>query len=64
MDDPDHDRPFGDDGFTDPRRKGPIATVFTAILRAVIGVVGGSEGRQWPWQLPLDQPDRNRDYRP
>lgn len=64
MPDVNYDRPFGDDGFEDPRKRGWVATIFSAVLRSVIGVVAGSQGRQWPRQLPLDKPEGHDDYRP
>ncbi|TCK64250.1 hypothetical protein [Curtobacterium sp. PhB136] len=64
MSGPDRDRPFGDDGFTNPKKHGWATTVLIAVVRAITGVGAGTDGRQWPRQLPLDQPDENRDYRP
>ncbi len=58
------DRPYGDDGFADPRRRGWVATIATAVWRGVVGTLAGSDGRVWPRQAPLDPPDRKRDHRP
>ena len=64
MSEPQHDQPFGDDGFADPRKHGWSVTVLIAVWRAVVGVLAGSQGRVWPRQLPLDDSNDPRDYRP
>jgi hypothetical protein len=64
MGDVDYDRPYGDDGFADPRKQGWWSTVASAVVRSMIAVLAGMQGRQWPRQLPLDPPEKNRDYRP
>jgi hypothetical protein len=64
MGDPHTDRPFGDDGFSNPRKRGWLPTILGAVFRAVIGSGAGAEGRQWPRQLPLHRPQDDEDYRP
>ncbi|MET3452556.1 hypothetical protein [Curtobacterium sp. 1544] len=64
MGDPDWDRPYGDDGFADPKKRGWLPTVLIAVWRGTVSALAGSQGRTWPRQLPLDNPNDPRDYRP
>lgn len=64
MGDPSDDRPYGDDGFASPKTHGLLVTVLVAVWRGTVGALAGSQGRIWPRQLPLDNPDDPRDYRP
>lgn len=64
MSESNHDQPYGDDGFADPRKHGWLWTILTAIWRGTVGALAGSQERTWPRQLPLDNPNDPRDYRP
>ncbi|WP_182045841.1 hypothetical protein [Curtobacterium sp. ME26] len=58
------DRPWGDDAFEDPRRRGLVATAWSILMRSVTTVLAGIDGRAHQRQLPLDPPQARTDYRP
>lgn len=58
------DRPWGDDAFEDPRRRGLVASVWSILVRSVTTVLAGIDGRTHPRQLPLDPPQERTDHRP
>ena len=64
MADHNEDRPYGDDGFSNPRKHGWLWHTVSILSRSVTAVFAGLLGRQWPRQLPLDEPKDRRDYRP
>jgi len=64
MEDFDDDRPWGDDGFEHPHRRGWSATAVRIVTRSVTAVLAAVDGRQWPRQLPLDPPPGRYDHRP
>ncbi|MBP1301122.1 hypothetical protein [Curtobacterium sp. P97] len=60
----DDDRPWGDDAFEHPRKRGWFATAVSIVTRSVTAVGAARNGGQSPRQLPLDPPPGRYDHRP